>query len=44
MPGSGTRAFLDPDHYEANLRQAQLELVIASRGFFRARFTRAERH
>src|SRR6266446_4753682 len=42
MPGSGTRTFLDPDHYEASLRQAQLELVITSRGSFRAHFTWAE--
>jgi hypothetical protein len=44
MPGSGTRTFLDPDHYEASLRQAQIELVITSRGSFRARFTWAELH
>jgi AraC-like DNA-binding protein len=25
MPGGGTRTFLEPDHYEASLRQAQLE-------------------
>ena len=29
MPGSGTRTFLEPDHYEASLRQAQIEIVIA---------------
>ncbi len=44
MPGSGTRTFLDPDHYAASLRQAQLELVITSRGSFRARVTWAELH
>src|SRR6266446_1792089 len=44
MPGSGTRTFLDPDHYAASLRQAQLELVITSRGNFRARVTWAELH
>ena len=44
MPGSGTRTFLEPDHYEASLRQAQLELVITSQGSFRARFTWAELH
>ena len=44
MPGSGTRTFLDPDHYEASLRQAQLELVITSQGSFRARLVWAELH
>lgn len=44
MPGSGTRTFLDPDRYEASLRQAQVELVITSRGSFRARCTWAELH
>ena len=29
MPGSGTRTFLEPDHYEASLRQAQINIVIA---------------
>ena len=31
MPGSGTRTFLEADHYEASLRQAQIEIVIASK-------------
>jgi len=44
MPGSGTRTFLDPDHYEASLRRAQLELVITTRGGFRACLTWAELH
>jgi AraC-like DNA-binding protein len=44
MPGSGTRTFLDPDRYEASLRQAQVELVITSQGSFRARLTWAELH
>ena len=44
MPGSGTRTFLDPDHYAASLRQAQLELVITSRVEFKARLTWAELH
>src|SRR5207245_565830 len=39
-----TGTFLDPDHYEASLRQAQLELVITSQGSFRARLTWAELH
>jgi len=29
MPGSGTRTFLELDHYEASLRQAQIEILIA---------------
>jgi hypothetical protein len=29
MPGSGTRAFLEPDHYKASLRQAQIDILIA---------------
>ena len=44
MPGSGTRTFLEPDHYEASLRQAQIEIVIASSAKFRARLTWAELH
>ena len=32
MPGSGTRSFLELDHYEARLRQAQIELVITPCG------------
>ena len=44
MPGGGTRTFLDPDHYEASLRDAQIEAVIVSRGHFRARLTWAELH
>jgi AraC-like DNA-binding protein len=44
MPGSGTRTFLDPDHYEASLRDAQVEAIIVSRGHFRARLTWAELH
>src|SRR6516225_6359521 len=44
MPGGGTRTFLEPDHYEANLRQAQIEAVIVPRGRFKARLTWAELH
>ncbi|HMD66266.1 MAG TPA: helix-turn-helix domain-containing protein [Stellaceae bacterium] len=44
MPGSGTRSFLDPDHYEASLRQAQIELMIACGADFRAHLTWAELH
>ncbi len=44
MPGSGTRTFLEPDHYEASLRQAQIEIFIASSSKFKARLTWAELH
>src|SRR6516225_8125659 len=44
MPGGGTRTFLEPDHYEASLRQAQIEAMIVPRGKFRARLTWAELH
>src|SRR5690349_39503 len=44
MPGGGTRTFLDPDHYEANLRDAQVETIILPRGHFGARLTWAELH
>src|SRR6516164_11769998 len=42
MPGGGTRTFLEPDHYEASLGQAQIQAVILPRGKFRARLTWAE--
>jgi hypothetical protein len=44
MPGAGTRTFLEPDHYEASLRQAQIEAVIVTRGKFRASLTPVQRH
>jgi AraC-like DNA-binding protein len=44
MPGSGTRTFLEPDHYEASLRQAQINIVIALGPKFKARLTWAELH
>ena len=44
MPGSGTRTFLEPDHYEASLRQAQIEILIALTPQFKARLTWAELH
>ena len=44
MPGSGTRTFLEPDHYSASLRQAQIEIVIALSSKFKARLTWAELH
>jgi hypothetical protein len=36
MPGSGTRLFLEPDHYEASLCQAQIEIIIAISPKFKA--------
>ena len=44
MPGGGTRTFLEPDHYEAGLRQARIEAVIVPQAKFRARLTWAELH
>jgi AraC-like DNA-binding protein len=44
MPGSGTRTFLESDHYEASLRQAQIEICIALSPKFKARLTWAELH
>jgi AraC-like DNA-binding protein len=44
MPGGGTCTFFEPDHYEASLRQAQIEAVIAPRARFRAHLTSAELH
>src|SRR5258708_27404885 len=42
MRGSGTRTFLEPDHYEASLRLAQIEILIALSSKFKARLTWAE--
>jgi len=44
MPGGGTRTFLEPDHYEASLGQAQIQAIILPRDKFRARITWAELH
>src|SRR3974377_1204407 len=44
MPGGGTHTFIEPDHYEASLRQAQIGAVIVPRGKFKARLTWAELH
>jgi AraC-like DNA-binding protein len=44
MPGGGTRTFLEPDHYEASLRQAQIEFVITRGAGFKARQIWAELH
>jgi hypothetical protein len=41
MPGSGTRTFLKPDHYEASLRRAQIRNLLwlppASSSYFNNR-------
>jgi len=39
MPGSGTGTFIDPDDYQASLRQARIDLLVTSRGSFKARLT-----
>ncbi len=44
MPGSGTGTFIDPDDYQASLRQARIELLVTSRGAFNARLTWATLH
>jgi AraC-like DNA-binding protein len=44
MPGSGTRLFLEPDHYEASLTQSQIEIIITLSPKFKARLTWAELH
>jgi AraC-like DNA-binding protein len=44
MPGSGTRTFLEPDHYEASLRRTQVEILIALNSKFKARLAWAELH
>ena len=44
MPGSGTRTFLEPDHYEASLRQTQIEILTTLTSKFKARLTWAELH
>jgi hypothetical protein len=36
MPGGGTSTFLEPDHFEAGLSQAQIEAVIVPRGKFKS--------
>src|SRR5690242_9838061 len=44
MPGSGTCSFLEPDHYEASLRQKHIDITIASSLKFKARVTCAQLH
>lgn len=44
MPGSGTGTFIDPDDYQASLRQARIELLVTPRTAFNARLTWATLH
>jgi AraC-like DNA-binding protein len=44
MAGGGTLTFLEPDHYEASLRQAHIKAVLVPNGKFGARLTSAELH
>jgi AraC-like DNA-binding protein len=44
MPGGGTSTFTDPNDYQANLREARLDLVLTGAGGFRARLTWATLH
>jgi adenylate cyclase len=39
MPGRGTGTFIDPDDCQASLRQARIDLLVTSRGAFKARLT-----
>jgi AraC-like DNA-binding protein len=44
MPESGTGTFIEPDAYQAGLRQVRIDLVVTSRGAFKARLTWATLH
>src|ERR1700730_807888 len=44
MPGSGTGSFIDPDDYQASLRQARIDFLVTSQGSFNARLTWATLH
>jgi AraC-like DNA-binding protein len=44
MPGSGTSTFIDPDDYQASLRQARIDLLVTSQGAFKAHLTWATLH
>jgi AraC-like DNA-binding protein len=44
MPESGTGTFIEPDEYQASLRQARIDLLLTSRGPFNARLTWATLH
>src|ERR1700736_6155393 len=39
MPGSGTGTFIDPDDYQASLRQVRIDLLGTSQGAFKAHLT-----
>jgi AraC-like DNA-binding protein len=42
MPGSGTRSFIDPEDYQAGLRQSRVGLIVTCPRAFKARLTWAE--
>jgi AraC-like DNA-binding protein len=44
MPRGGSRTFVDPDDYEANMRHAEIDLVLTTPGTFRARLTWTKLH
>jgi AraC-like DNA-binding protein len=44
MPRGGSRAFVDPDDYEANIRHVEVDLVLTSAGMFKARLTWVDLH
>jgi hypothetical protein len=44
MPGSGTGTFIDPDDYQAGLRQARIDFLATSQGSFKAHLTWATLH
>jgi len=44
MPGSGTGTFIDPDDYQASLRQVRIDLLAISQGALKAKLTWATLH
>jgi AraC-like DNA-binding protein len=44
MPGSGTGTFIDPDDYQASLRQVRIDFLVTPQGAFNARLTWATLH
>jgi len=44
MPGSGTGTFIDPDDYQAGLRQPRIDFLVTSRGPFNGHLTWATLH
>ena len=44
MPGSGTGTFIDPDDYQASLRQVRIDLLATSQGALKAKLTWATLH